>query len=325
MSIQPQEPKKRNTGGKKEKKTYKVRNWHDYNEALVKRGSLDVWISDEAMKGWYAEPTGEPGAQPIYSDLAISTVLTMQKVFDLPLRATEGFVGSVFRMTNTDLVVPDFSTLSRRGDGLTVILTKRRKEKTILIVDGSGAKVFGEGEWKVRQHGYSKRRTWKKIHIAIDEDGEIRAVEMTGNDTHDSEVVKDLFSQEESEIEAFAGDGAFDTNAVYDTCQDRNISRILIPPRHGAKIWQHGNRHTDPHPRDENLREIRKKGRKRWKIESGYHIRSGVENTFFRWKTIFGEYLRSRAEARQRSEVRIIASALNRMFSLGMPDSYAVA
>lgn len=310
---------------KTRRKQYRIRNWHIYNESLVQRGSLDVWISKDAMRKWYTEPTRKQGAQQVYSDLAISTVLTIQKLFHLPLRAVEGFVGSVFRMTNISLDVPDYSTLSRRADGLTVLLVKRKKEKTILIVDGSGAKVFGEGEWKVRQHGVSKRRTWKKIHIAVDEDGEIRAEEMTDNATHDSEVVDDLFSQEEANIEAFAGDGAFDTDGCYTACQNRNIPRILVPPRHGAKIWQHGNRHVSPHPRDENLRAIREKGRKRWKIDSGYHIRSGVENTFFRWKTIFGDRLRSRVEARQRTEVRIVAAALNRMFSLGIPDSYAIA
>lgn len=310
---------------KASKKQYRIRNWHVYNESLVQRGSLDVWLSKEAIREWYADSMHKVGAQPVYSNLAISTVLTMQKLFHLPLRAVEGFVRSVFRMTNISLDVPDYSTLSRRGDDLMVLLTKRKKEKTVIIVDGSGAKVFGEGEWKVRQHGYSKRRTWKKIHIAIDEDGEIRATEMTSNATHDSEVVRDLFSQEDAVIEAFAGDGAFDTQGVYTACQDRDVSRILIPPRHGAKIWQHGNSSETPHPRDENLRTIKRIGRKRWKIESGYHIRSGVENTFFRWKTIFGDRLRSRAEARQRTEIRIMASALNCMFSLGMPESYAIA
>lgn len=286
---------------------------------------MEVWISKEGIKEWYAEPTHEQGAQSVYSDLAISTVLTMQKLFHLPLRAVEGFVKSVFRMTDTLLDVPDYSTLSRRAEGLTVLFTKRKKEKTVIIIDGSGAKVFGEGEWKVRQHGYSKRRMWKKIHIAIDEDGEIRATEMTSNATHDSEVVPQLFSQEDAKIETFAGDGAFDTHGVYTACQNREVSCILIPPRHGAKIWQHGNYSASPHPRDENLRAIRRMGRKQWKITSGYHVRSGVENTFFRWKTIFGDRLRSRTEARQRTEVRIMASALNRMFSLGMPDSYIIA
>lgn len=289
------------------------------------RGSLEVWISEEAKGEWYAEPTGEPGAQPVYADLAISTILTIQKLFHLPLRAVEGFVGSVFRMTAVSLPVPNYSTLSRRGDGLAVLLVKRKKEKTVLIVDGSGAKVFGEGEWKVRQHGYSKRRTWKKIHIAVDEEGEIRAEDMTVNDTHDSEAVPELFSQESAKIEVFAGDGAFDTAGVYTACQRREVARILIPPRHSARIWQHGNCNADPHPRDEHIRTIRQMGRKQWKIASGYHIRSGVENTFFRWKTIFGDRLRSRVEARQRTEVRIVAAALNRMFSLGMPDSYAIA
>lgn len=309
---------------KASKKQYRIKNWHAYNESLVQRGSLDVWISGQSIAKWYADPTHWQGAPQLYSDLAISTVLTIQKVFHLPLRAVEGFVRSVFRMTNIPLDVPDYSTLSRRSDGLAVLLTKRKKEKTVIIVDGSGVKVFGEGEWKVRQHGYSKRRTWKKIHIAIDEDGEIRATEMTSNAIHDSEIVPNLFSQEDARIETFAGDGAFDTDKVYTACQGRNVSRILIPPRHGAKIWQHGNSSEIPHPRDENLRAIKKKGRRQWKIDSGYHIRSGVENTFFRWKTILGDRLRSRAEARQHTEVRIMASALNHMFSLGMPDSYAV-
>lgn len=307
------------------KKTYHISNWHDYNEALVRRGAIDIWLSKEAMAKWQAKPTHTQGAQPVYSDLAITTVLTVQKLFRLPLRSTEGFVASVFRLTNTSLKTPDYSTLSRRGKTITVYLNKKKKEKVTLIVDGSGAKVFGEGEWKVRKHGYSKRRKWKKIHIAIDKDGEIRAEEVTDNSAHDAEVVPALLAQEEAEVDAFSGDGAYDTSAVYDTLKERGISRILIPPQQNAKIWQHGNHANTPHPRDENLRAIRKKGRRRWKQESGYHIRSVSENVFFRLKTIFGDRLRSREDNRQITEVKIMCAALNRMFHLGMPKSYVVA
>src|SRR3989338_4978170 len=121
------------------KKQYRIRNWHTYNESLVQRGSLDIWISTDAMREWYAKPTHEPGAQQVYADAAISTVLTIQKLFHMPLRAAEGFVGSVFRMVNVSLDVPDYSPLSRRSDGLTVLLAKRKKEKTILIaIDDNG-------------------------------------------------------------------------------------------------------------------------------------------------------------------------------------------
>jgi hypothetical protein len=306
------------------KKQYRIRNWPLYNEALVQRGSLEIWISEEAFEYWQAEPSHKQGGQKVYSDLAITTVLTVQKLYHLPLRAVEGLVTSIFHLTNTTLKTPDYSTLSRRGATLIVPLNKKQKEKVTIIVDGSGAKVFGEGEWKVRQHGYSKRRKWKKIHIAIDKDGEIRAEEMTDNSVHDSEAVPTLLLGEEAVIETFAGDGAYDTRTVYDECCERGIERILVPPQVNAKIWFHGNRTDARHPRDENLRAIRRLGRAGWKQESGYHIRSKVENVFFRLKTIFGERLRSREDHRQATEARIMCAALNRMLSLGMPASYAL-
>lgn len=307
--------------------TYRVRNWHAYEQALVQRGSLEFWLSPAALAVWRAEPTHRRGAQPVYGDAAIETALTVRLVLHLPLRSVEGFLRSVFARSGMRLPVPDATTLSRRGALLTVRLPKRRKganEKTIIVVDSTGVKVYGEGEWKVRQHGKGKRRTWKKIHVAVDEQGEIRAVDVTGNDTHDAEVAPKLLAQEETPIMALIGDGAYDREPVYGACAARGIPRILVPPRKDAKIKIHGNTHGPPRPRDETLRRIRQHGRSWWKRESGYHTRSLVESTFFRWKTLLGDRVRSRAWARQVTELNLGAAALNRLFALGMPESYPI-
>lgn len=313
---------KQDTKAKKSKKQYRISNWHDYNVALVQRGSLEVWLPDDLASGWYAEPAHTQGAQQVYTDGAIETVLTIREVFHLPLRATEGFTQSIFKQSEVTLDVPDYTTLCRRMQTLEVRLPKQKKEKLTMVLDSSGLKVFGEGEWKVRQHGYSKRRTWKKIHIGIDKDGEVRAVATTDKDTHDSTVASQLIAQESASIETLAADGAYDKRSVYALCEERGIPHILIPPQHNAKIFQHGNAKGLPHPRDENLRMIRQLGRAGWKEKVGYHVRSLVENGMFRIKTIFGEGLRSRTDIRQANEIKLICSALNRMTYLGMPNSY---
>jgi len=324
--MQRQHPAtQRGTRGKKI--AYRVRNWPAYETALVTRGSLAVWLAPEALASWRAEPTHRRGAQPVYGDAAIKTVLTLRAVFRLPLRSTEGFLRSVLRLAGIALPVPDASTLSRRGRNLPVLLAKRKPktdEPLVLVVDSTGVKLYGEGEWKVRQHGKAKRRKWKKIHVAVDEKGEIRAVDVTDNDTHDATVAPKLLAQEESPVAAFIGDGAYDREPVYGTCVQRGIPRILVPPRKDAKIRIHGNAKGPPHPRDENLRAIRAKGRARWKTESGYHARSLIESTMFRFKTILGDRVRSRERSRQVTELTLAASALNRLFALGMPESVPV-
>lgn len=318
--------KKETEKSKKNKVKYKVRNWSEYNEALKQRGALDVWVDKQALEQWYAKPNGKRGAQEIYSDFAIILTLQFGAVFGQCLRQTEGFAVSLFRLMNIALEVPNFSTLSRRGETVEVTLPKDEKEKVRLVVDSTGLKVYGEGEWKVRKHGWGKHRIWMKLHLAVDLDtGELRAVELTGNNTHDSAVVHELLKQETARIEAFVGDGAYDTRRTYNECEKQNIEKLLIPPQENAKIWRHGNKKGNTHPRDENLRQIRKTTRKKWKENSGYHIRSLSETAMFRWKTIFGGLLHARKFARQKTEILIKSKALNRMTKIGMPESYAVA
>ena len=164
----------------KETKTqYRIRNWSEYNAALKNRGSLTFWVEEEVLKGWLNEQkTGKRGASPSYSALAIATMSTIGSVFDLPGRQTQGFMESLFALMGVELTVPDHSTVSRRLGKLSVSLPIiKRQAARHLVVDSTGIKVYGEGEWKVRQHGYSKRRTWRKLHLGVDETtGEILAL-----------------------------------------------------------------------------------------------------------------------------------------------------
>lgn len=315
---------KQKTNKRGGKPIYHLRNWSTYNEALKQRGSLTVWLDPDVLHHWYARPSGKRGAQPVYTDTAITVTLQFGKVFGQKLRQTEGFVRSLFTILRLPCRVPDASTLCRRGKNVPVKLPKRPRQSVTIIVDSTGLKVFGEGEWKVRQHGYSKRRSWRKFHLGSTPDGEIRVTELTDNSVADHETTPALLNQETVTIAGLAGDGAFDKREVYDYCQERGISRLLIPPRQGARIWQHGNAHAPPHPRDENLRSIRRTSRKRWKEKVGYHVRSLVETTIFRFKTIFGDRLDARLLPQQKTEVLLKCAILNRMRELGMPDAYPV-
>lgn len=308
----------------KKKKSYKVRNWHEYNEALKNRGRIDIWVEKGMLEQWYAKQSGKRGAQEKYSDLAIRITRQIGIVYHQKLRQNEGLVNSLFAMMKLELDVPDFSTLSRRGTAIDVALPKDEKEKLTILMDSTGLKVYGEGEWKVKKHGWSKHRTWMKYHFGIDSDGEFRMFELTDNSVGDNETVQTLFDQEPATIETFGGDGFYDKRNVYEACRERNIKNIVIPPMKNAKIWNHGNSRGSPHPRDANLRMVRKTSRKQWKEETGYHLRSLAETAVFRFKTIFGGALSARKLANQKMEVAIKTSILNIMKNLGMPDSYPV-
>lgn len=316
-------------GGKK--KVYKVRNWREYNQALVDRGKIAFWITDKALTEWKEKrKTGKRGKPRLYSNLAIETALTLREVFHLPLRQVEGFLASILLKMGSTLHAPDYSTLSLRAETLSVVIRVRdiKGESLHIVVDSTGAKVYGEGEWKVRKHGWSKHRTWKKLHLGIDEEtGDILLGEVTGNDVADCEMLARLLAQVpmETPIDQVSADGAFDRRMCYEALRKRGVKRITIPPQKQARIWRHGNTKAERLPRDENLRRIRNIGRKHWKEENGYHRRSLAETAMFRLKTIFTDKVRARTEATQRVELLLRVKALNLMTTLGMPDSYVVA
>jgi hypothetical protein len=303
------------------KAAYRIRNWKEYDAALVRRGSLTVWVEQATLQAWrYRGPT-QRGAQFQYSDLAIECLLTLRAVYHLTLRATEGFARSLFGVMGLDLEIPDHTTLSRRAAAVRITLPKRAEGPLHLVLDSTGLKVYGEGEWKVRQHGYSKRRTWLKLHLAVDpETHEIQAALVSEPGVTDEEAVPALLEQVEVPISGAGADGAYDRRSVYEALERRG-ARAVIPPRRDAKIQRHGNSSGPRLARDETLRRIRQVGRKAWKEESGYHRRSLGETAMSRLKTLFGAGVSSRGDGQRATEVGVRCRAMNLMTHQGMPRS----
>ena len=311
----------------KKRQAYRLRNWPDYNKALVRRVSLTVWVGEDLLAAWHEhERTGRRGCPRTYSAAAILTMATLMEVYGLPLRATRGLLLSVVELLGLSLPVPCYSTLSRRRQSLAIALPRRPKSSTLhLVVDSTGVKIYGEGEWKVRRYGWSKRRTWRKLHLGVDEaTGEVAAAAVSTNACGDGQALPALLSQIEGEIRQVTGDGGYDDRQCYDAIRERG-ARAVIPPQKGARIWRHGNTKAERHDRDENLRSIRRHGRAKWKRESGYHRRSLAEVVVFRLKMVFGERASARNFAGQARQLLVRCAALNRMTHLGMPDSYKVA
>src|SRR3954468_19524071 len=152
------------------KQRHRVTDWAAYDAALRQRGSLTVWFTDEAVAAWRAEPRTPRGGQPWYSSLAIATALTLRAVFRLGLRQTEGLIGSVLQLLGLDLPVPDHSTLSRRAETLGVPRPKAGSAPVHLLVDSTGLKLCGPGEWLIEKHGTKRRRAWRVLHLATDAD-----------------------------------------------------------------------------------------------------------------------------------------------------------
>lgn len=311
----------------RQKTLCRVKNWTEYDQALVQRGSITFWLSDDFEKSWLYTGEKQRGSQFDYSDQAILIMLTVKEVFHLTNRQTEGFMRSLFALLKIALPVPDHSTLSRRSQDLKVNLPKKTNQSLNIVMDSTGLKIYGEGEWKVRQHGVSKRRTWRKLHIGTNpENGEIQAALLTENSVSDDEAVDALLAQIEQEIDKFAADGAYDKRKVYDRLNAHSPDvEILIPPRKNARIWKHGNTQAARLKRDENLRSIRKHGRTEWKKQSGYSVRSLAETAMFRLKTIFGDTLSARLLETQTTQALVRCAALNRMTHLGMPQAYKAA
>jgi len=304
----------------------KIRNWSAYNQALKQRGSLEIWIDDEVRQQWYYQGSRQRGGQYQYSHACIMIACTVREVYRLPYRQTEGFMKSLIAKLGWDLEVPDYTVINRRRKRLNINIKgdgkKPKTGKMFLVIDSTGAKVYGEGEWKVRQHGWGKRRTWMKIHLAVDEDTkEIESCATTTNGIDDAAMVAPLLDEVQGQVDKIAADGAYDKRKVYEELERRKIIPV-IPPRKGARIGKHGNCRGKPKARDKNIRAIRKLGRKKWKKKTDYHRRNIAESTMFRFKNMFGDKLTSRNINQQKIEVKIKCAILNKMTRLGMPDTY---
>src|SRR6476660_4125362 len=303
---------------------HRVTNRAAYDAALRQRGSLTVWFSEEAIAAWRAEPRTTRGGQPRYSALAIATALTLRTVFRLALRQTEGLIGSVIHLLGLDLAVPDHSTLSRRAERLAVARPPSNAEPVHLLVDSTGLKLCGAGEWLVEKHGTSRRRSWRKLHIGVDADtGRIVASELTTNDVDDGSQVGPLLDQVTGPVASFTGDGAYDQDGVSRSVAERHPeARVIVPPRSGAVPSKTAE--TAPTQRDRHLQLIAEKGRMGWQKASGYNRRALAEATIGRFKRVIGDGLRARTDQRQTTEIIVAVAVLNRMLELGRPKSVRI-
>ena len=300
------------------KQNRKVTNWRDYDASLRQRGNLTVWFTTEAVEGWRAAPRTTPGGQPWYSPLAILTALTLRAVFRLALRQAEGLIGSVIGLLGLALRVPDHSTLSRRA--ATLEAPRRRpssagaageSEPMHLLVDSTGLRLCGAGEWLIEKHGTHARRSWKKLHIGLDaETGEIVASALTDRDVDDASQVGPLLDQVAGAVASFMADGACDQGSVYANVAARHpAADVVVPPRSTAVPSETAA--SAPTQRDRHLQCIAEHGRMGWQKASGYNTRARAEAAVARWKQVIGDGLRSRKDERRVTEVEVAVHALN--------------
>ena len=308
------------------KQKRRLTNWPAYEASLRQRGDLTVWFSEEAIAAWRAAPRTSRGGQPWYSPLAILTALTLRAVFHLALRQTEGLIGSIIRLLGLDLPVPDHTTLSRRGETLEVPRSRSGSggEPVHLLVDSTGLRLCGSGEWLIEKHGTKTRRAWRKLHIGMDaETGEIVAADLTTNDVDDASQVGSLLGQVAGYVASFTGDGAYDQDGVYRAVADHQPeAAVIVPPR--ATAVPSVTSASEPTQRDRHLQGIAEKGRIGWQKMCGYNKRSRVEAAIGRYKQVIGDGLRSHKDQRRTTEVGVAVHVLNRMLECGRPNSVRI-
>lgn len=315
----------------KKKDKYRIRNWKEYNQSLVNRGSITFWFSEDATEKWHAtEKSGKRGRPQVYSDYAVRCGLAIKAVFRIAFRALQGLINSLLKILQLSLKCPNYSLFSRRTKNLKIPIRRFLSpgEKLDIVFDSTGFKVYGEGEWKVRKHGYSKRRTWRKVHVGMCANTrQIIVSATTSNDVSDDVAMLDMMTAlDDAKLGDVLGDGAYDTTDCRQFIHDIG-GRQVIPPKRTARK-QKKSFIPALKERDhaiQRIKELGDEGRSEWKKEVRYHRRSVIETHMFRHKTILGDRLSSRKGSTQATEIAIKCDVLNRMTELGMPDSYKVA
>ena len=277
----------------KYRKKYKVRNWSEYDRSLRSRGDLTIWLSEDVIDAWVPEQNGKRGRRKKYSDLSIETALSLKLVFHLGLRQTEGFLGSILSLMGVDLSVPDHTTISRRNQTIIpkIKVYGHLNGPVDIVVDSTGLSIHGKGRWIRHKHGKRTRRGWRKLHLAVDHPGIILSGYLTDEKVKDAEVVPDLIKNIYP-INSFTGDGGYDEVGVYNSVHSHmNGGNIVIPPRSNAIVS--ANEEAALRQRNQHIKEIESHGIHAWRRTSGYYCQSTVENTFYRYKQIIGDDLKS--------------------------------
>jgi transposase len=307
------------------KMKFKVTNWAEYEAGLRRRGSLTLWITPEALAGWAAPRRKTRGGQPLYSDLAIETTLMLCMVFGLRLRQSEGFLNSVLEMMALDLAVPDHTTLSRRARTWKPSARGSDRQHAEdgpihVLVDSTGLKIYGASQWLEEKHDVKSRRSWRKLHLAVDADsGEIIAHGLTDLETSDASQLEPLLDQIDDEIDQLTADGAYDGDPSYDAVLRHSPgARVVIPPRSNAVERPNAQACCQ---RDDHIASMQIDGRLNWQTSTGYGKRALVETAMGRYKGVIGPRLRARSFRAQQTEAAIGVAILNRMLACGRPKS----
>jgi hypothetical protein len=320
-------PHKHNTARRHHirKMKFKVTNWPEYEAGLRRRGSLTLWITPEVLAGCAAPRRKTRGGQSLYSDLAIETTLMLGMVFGLRLRQSEGLLSSVLDMMELDLPVPDHTTLSRRARTWKPSARSTDRQHVPdgpihVLVDSTGLKVYGTGQWLEEKHGTKSRRGWCKLHLAVDADsGEIIAHSLTDQEAGDTSQLKPLLDQIDDEIGQFTADGAYDGYPTYDAVLGHSAgAKVVIPPRSNAVEQPCA---QAPCQRDDHIASAQIDGRLKWQASTGYGKRALVETAMGRYKGVIGQRLRARSFLTQQTEAAIGVAILNRMLACGRPQS----
>jgi transposase len=299
---------------------YRVQNWRDYDAALRRRGDLTVWVTPAAMAAWTPPRCRRRGRPQKYSEIAIETGLMLRLAFGRPWRQTEGMLASILRLLGLDLPVPDHTTFSRRSANLTVAQALSTARGPVhVVIDSTGLKVFGAGEWQREKYGGHGHRTWRKLHLAVDPDsGEVVASELTTTEHGDASQVGPLLNQISGPIASVTADGAYDGDPVYRIIAERDPATIvIIPPRSTAVPSNNAER--APTQRDRHLQLIQERGRLGWQKAVNYGRRSLGEVAMMRYKTLIGRDLHARTLPTQKTEAAAGCRVINIMTRLGMP------
>jgi hypothetical protein len=308
------------------KQKYKLSNWPEYNAALRQRGRIEVWISDEAIEQWYEKErvydgTGTPRK---YTDFAIIICHEIRKVFKLPLRQCQGFIDSLFEWQGLPIRCPDYTVLSRRLQALGLKNPRYRKNERMdgsiaaIAIDSTGLKRFGRDEWHQEKHHVSAKRSWRKLHIAVDTEHYIQAGMLTDRYVSDDSALESLVGQIQQNVDHVTADGAYDKNPVYEQLSHQfPEAMIVIPPSKNAVFSE------DNHPlRNHHIVQIEALGRMQWQRDYRYGQRNYSELSIQRYKRILGPGMQARELSRQKQEAMIGCGVLNKMVGLGMPRSY---
>ena len=245
----------------------------------------------------------------------------------LALRQCQGFIDSLFAVKDLPLICPDYSRLSRRLAQLNLSSPRYKKSDELdeniaaIAIDSTGLKRFGRDEWHQERHKVSAKRSWRKLHIAVDNNHIIHSAELTDRFTADDQVVENLLKQVDKAVDQFTADGAYDKNPVYENITEKFPNAAIIIPPDSDAVYN-----TKSHPqRNQNLQDIKTFGRMHWQKIQAYGNRNISELATQRYKKILGNKMHAGKLGRQKNEAMLGCGALNKMTQLGMPASFRCA